>query len=127
MKYGDVPSPVGIGPKMRVTVPASVIALAASVPESGNVTSGIIDSTGFQNLTVGLISSQAGELTVQRYADTAGLIPVGAAITASLSAATAAAVYANDDIPWQSFTINVTNTSGSTAANITDLTVVLQA
>jgi hypothetical protein len=99
-------------------------AAPATIAASGTYQSAIIINYNGPALVVGLTSSQAGVLSLQRYADLAGTIPVGAAITQNLTAATAASVGVNDGLPYLSFAFSITNTSGSTAANVTNLSIV---
>lgn len=76
---------------------------------------------------MGLTSSQAGNLTVQRYADGAGQIPLPAGVngapTVAIVANTPVSVSWADGTPTGSIAITVTNSSGSTAANVSNITV----
>jgi hypothetical protein len=106
--------------------------LPAAVPAGspGSVTSNVINTNGLNKGAVGLASTQAGNLTVQRYADGAGQIPLPAAVngapTVAIVANTPIAVTWADGTPTGSIVITVTNSSGSTAANLTNLTVNLE-
>ncbi len=92
------------------------LGLLTSVPATGNITSGVIASNGWLAFSLGLTSSQAGSISIQRYLDLAGTVAQGAAITASLTAATAAVCnVANDGKPWASMIITVANSSGTIA------------
>ena len=73
-------------------------------------------------IAAAVMSSQAGSITLQRYLDRAGAVPVGEPITASEPQT----VIASDGVPFQSFTIRITNTSGS-VANLSDFTCLLNA
>lgn len=112
-------------------IPAATIGLAATVPISGTINSLVIvtggpTNGGWQAGGVGLSSSQAGLLKVQRFLDAAGLIPMGAVIQGTLVAATPLSVSWADNLPFQSMQITVTNSSGSVAATLTNVTAVLQ-
>jgi hypothetical protein len=112
---------------MQSLVPAAVHGLGASIPLSSSITSNLIFSDGYQLAAIGVTSSQAGAITVQRYMDDAGTIKQGAALTASLTASTAQVLNITDGYPFASFTVNISNTSGSTTANLTNLGILLQA
>lgn len=120
-----VSSPHEQGESLQCFVLASVHALAGPIAASGNVKSAVIPTYGWQKGGIGVTSSQAGQLSVQRYLDAAGTIPVGAPITASLTAGMAAAVTWSDGLPFGSIQAEVTNTGGS-PANLTNVTVLLQ-
>lgn len=123
----ETSAPVEQAGSVQAVIAAAVHGLASAIAAAGNIKSNVIKTLGWQKGGVGLTSSQAGVLSVQRYLDQAGTIPVGAAITANLTAATAAAVTWSDGLPCQSIQIEVTNSSGSTAAVLTGTTVLLQA
>lgn len=122
---GDQGIQVNPGGAMQAQVPASVHGLASTVAASGNTTSNLIPSDGFQIGAVGVTSSQAGQIIVQRYLDDAGQVKQGAALTASLVANTAQVLNITDGNPFASFTVEITNTGGSTA-NLTNLAILLQ-
>jgi len=101
---------------LQVEMTAAQLGLGTSIDASGNVQSAVIPSNGFLAFALGLTSSQTGQISIQRFLDAAGTIAQGAAITASLTAATAAvANVTNDGKPFASLQITVTNTGGSTA------------
>ena len=114
------------GPKLQKFLTAADIGLSASVAASGGNTSNLIQSNGYGSLAVGATSSQAGTLTVQRYLDAAGTVQQGAALTASLTAGTAAVINATDGVPFGSFTVSVSN-SGTSAATLSNVGLLLQA
>jgi hypothetical protein len=99
---------------------------AATIAASSSYQSGVIPSNGFKAIGIGVTSSQAGTITIQRYLDAAGLVPVGAAITASITATTAQWATVNDGTPFRSFKFSVSN-SGTSAANITNFGCLLSA
>ena len=101
------------------------MAWAATIAASGNITSNLIFSDGLQIVAVGVTSSQAGAINVQRYLDDAGTVKQGAALTAALIANTAQVLNITDGNPFASFTVDISNTGGSTA-NLTNLAILLQ-
>jgi hypothetical protein len=86
----------------------------ATIAGGGNWQSGPIDSSGFNAIAVSAKLTQAGSLSVQRYIDVLGTIPISSAISAVMSANTLTVVSSNDDIPFACFIVTVSNTSGST-------------
>ncbi len=94
----------------------------STIAPSGNWQSGIIRVYGggsLPALVVTVESTQAGAVSIQRYADAAGTIPVGGNISQTLTDSTEAYVGANDGVPYLSFQVTITNTGGS-SATITD-------
>ena len=85
-----------------------------TIAASGNWTSPVIQS-GFGSVLAACKSTQTGAINIQRYADTAGTIPVGAVVTAALSANVAQWANVGDGLPYLSFTVQFTNTGASTA------------
>lgn len=126
LSHLDTHDYVDCGPKLQKLLTAANIGLPASVPASGSVISAPILSSGYSAFAVGVTSSQAGTVTVQRYLDTAATIPQGAPLTANLTAASAGVVNATDGAPFASFTVRVSN-SGSAAASLSNVGVLLQA
>ncbi len=122
---GEQGNQVNPGGAMQVLVPAAVHGLPATVPAGSNVTSQPIYSDGMQLGAVGVTSSQAGNITVQRYLDHAGLIKQGAALTQAITANTAGVLNITDGNPFASFTVNISNSGGS-AANLTNVGILLQ-
>lgn len=101
-------------------------ALPATIAAGGNYTSSVLASDGFKAIAAAVLSSQAGAISIQRFVDVAGTLPQGAAISATITGGTAQVVNSNDGLPFQSFTIEITNTSGS-VANITKFALLLNA
>jgi hypothetical protein len=100
-----------------------------SIAISGTYTTGVVVSNGYQIIAVGVTSSQAGTVTIQRFLDRAGTVPVTTTLSTPVVAATPLVVVVNafnDHLPFASFIITVTNSSGSTVANITNFAVLLQ-
>jgi len=115
---GANPNLVGVTLPTTGTIPAT----------SGTWVSGVIASDGFKSISVGATSNQSGgTITIQRYLDRAGLIPVGAPIASgAFVAATPQFVSVNDGVAFQSFKITIANTAGS-AATITNFGLLLSA
>lgn len=74
---------------------------------------------GFGAVIAGATSDHAASLQIQRYADLAGLVPVGGLLTQAMVAATPAWVGAADGLPCLSFEVRIVN-SGGAVANITN-------
>ena len=125
-KYCDQGIQTNAGGSMQVLVPATVHALASTIPLSSNITSNLILSDGMKTVAVGVKSTKTGAINVQRYLDDAGLVPQGAALTTALAANTAAVLNVTDGNPFASFTVNITNTDGAAAATLTNLAILLQ-
>jgi hypothetical protein len=103
----------------------STLAFTTQVSPSGTFTSYLLPSLYLPHIVVGLTSSQGGLLNVQRYIDKAGTVAQGAALTQTLTAAAAAVIDSADGKGFGSYTIQVTNSSGTTPANISGLAVLL--
>lgn len=123
--YETTNVPVERGASLQCIVAAAVHGIVSSIPTSGRIESNVIPSLGWQSGAVGLQSDQAGQLSVQRYLDQAGTIPVGEAIEASLIANMPGSVAWNDATPFGSFVVTIAN-SGSETAELNDLIVLLQ-
>lgn len=80
-------------------------------------------SSGFGGVVATVLSTQIGVLTIQRYADLAGLTPVGAAITQALTANTAAWAGASDGLPFLSFNVTISNTDGALDATLSNVVI----
>lgn len=117
----------GQGPVAQTTIvqatPLTTIAISTTY------STGVIVSNGYQIVAVGVTSSQAGAVTIQRFLDRAGTVPVTATLSTPIVAATPLVVVVNafnDHLPFASFILTISNTSGSTIANITNYAVLLQ-
>lgn len=86
-----------------------------TINAASNWTSNAIYADGYRTLAAAVTSTQAGAISIQRYLDLAGTIPQGPAISATLSAATSQVVNVSDGLAFQTFTVKITNTGGSTA------------
>lgn len=102
------------------------LGLGTSVPGTSSVVSALVYTGGYKTFAFGTTSSQAGSVSIQRFIDAAGLIPQGAALTVSLSSATAAVLNSVDGFPFQSLQVTVNNSAGS-AATLTHTMLLLQA
>lgn len=123
--------PVATGPVAQVDLTTSTELstnppTTGTIAASGNYTSNVIPSDGFKAIGVGCTSNQTGNLQIQRYLDKAGLVPVGALVTAALTASTPQWATVNDGAPFQSFKIIISNT-GASAATITNFALLLSA
>jgi hypothetical protein len=120
--------PCATGPVFQADLTnwAGMGVLPGTIAAAGNFTSNVITSDGFRAIAAAVTSTQTGAISIQRYVDRAGTIPQGAALSTSLVASTSAVVNANDGVAFQSFTIKITNTGGSTAT-ITGFALLLNA
>lgn len=108
-------SPAGV---LQITTPVLPTPLPATlVATTGSWTSGVIFADGFKSISVGVISTGAGAVTIQRWVDITGNIAQGTLASATLVANTAnvVSVGQTDNLPFIGFTVTITNTSGSTA------------
>ena len=126
--YGEFYDFKGTGPVAQFPVSAVVhgINVTNTVPASGNVTSNLLQSDGHKILAVGVTSTQAGAINIQRYLDQAASVAQGAALTQALVAATPAVLNVTDGLPFMSFTVKITNT-GASAATLSNLVILMQA
>ena len=125
--FGQQPGlDVAVGPTVQALVPAAVHGLGTSVPASGTIVSNPILTDGYKVAAVGVTSTQAGQIQVQRYLDEAQTVKQGPALTATLTANTAQVLNVTDGYPFASFTVTITNSSGS-AATLSGLGILLQA
>lgn len=90
-------------------------AAPGTIAGTSNWLSALMTTRTKNGIAVGVTSTQAGAINVQRYIDAAGLVPQGGVQTATLAANTAAALNILTGEPFQSFTVQITNTSGVTA------------
>lgn len=111
--------PLNAYPNFGTTIAIPQTSPPASIAGGGNWQSGLMPA-GFGGLVVGATLSQTGTITIQRYADLAGNVPVGAAITQAMTANTAAWAGVNDGLPFISWSVEISNTSGS-AGNLTNV------
>lgn len=100
------------------------IGLPAAIAAGATGNSNVLRTNGQTKGAVGLESSHAGTLNVQRYVDANGVIPLGAVITVAVVAATPVAVSWADGIPSGSIVVSFVNSAGA-VANITNVAVLL--
>jgi hypothetical protein len=102
---------------------ANAVGFPATAPGNGTVTSNVIVANGLTRGTAGLLSDQAGTLSVKRYVDAAGLVPINEpTITISVAANVANSVGWANALPCGSLIVTFVNGSGSTA-NLSNFTV----
>lgn len=79
---------------------------------------------GAGSVMFALTADRVLTVNIQRYADLAGLVPVGAVVTAPTVAATPLNIQVNDGVPYLSFNLQLVNASGAlaTIANAAILT-----
>lgn len=105
-----------LGPALQSLQTAAQLGLNGTVPAGGNLPGNVLVSNGWKLFAVGLTSTQAGQISIQRFLDLAGTIPQGAPVTAALTAATAAyATVGTDGLPFASLQVTVSNSGGSAA------------
>ena len=105
----DTHSPVDSGPLLQVAITAAEMGLTAPG------TSPLLFSGGYPRLAVGATSSAAGQISVQRYLDAAGLIQQGPALTQSLTAGSPGVLNVSDGAPFLTFIVTIT---GGTLSNV---------
>src|SRR5882762_9022304 len=111
----------------QAPVPAATHNLPASIAASSSVQSSLIVTEGFMVIAAGITTSQNGSMTVQRYLDAGGTVPQGSAISLTLTANTAANLNVLDGLPFASFQLTVSNSSGSNASTVSKFALLLQA
>ena len=94
-------------------VPVPPTAFPATIAGGATYSTGVIAGLGYSGLAAAAQLDQAGVLTLQRYIDQAGTIPIGAATTQAMSAGVQATVAVRDGLPFSSFIVTIQNTSGS--------------
>ncbi|RKR46309.1 hypothetical protein [Paraburkholderia sp. BL17N1] len=117
-----------LGPSLQAVISAAQLGLNAQVPASGQLQSAVLLSNGWKYFALGLKSTQAGAVTIQRFLDAAGTVAIGAPVTATLTANTAQTVSIGtaDTLPFMSYQVTVTNTGGA-AATLSNVAGLLQA
>jgi hypothetical protein len=108
----------GQGPLAQSAIVQDVVPYGpTTIAAAGNYSTGIIVSDGYKVVAVAITSTTAGALNIQRYLDREGTIPVTAVLSTPIVATTPLIVIVNgsvDNLPFASFSIVVTNTSGGT-------------
>lgn len=106
-----------------ILILAAAAGFPATAPGSGTVNSNVVVTNGLNRGTAGLLSDQAGTLSVKRYVDAGGLVPVnGPTISIAVGANTPNSVGWSDGLPCGSIVVTFVNGSGSTA-NLSNFTV----
>jgi hypothetical protein len=83
---------------------------------------GVVLAGGRRIVAVAAMLDQTGTLTLQRYIDAAGTLPLGSPITQAMTANVLATIWVNDGQPMASFNVTVQNTSGS-LGTLSDFTI----
>jgi len=97
--------------------------LTTPVADGGTVTSAVISTRGLSRGAVGLKSDHGGTLTVTRYVDAQGLVPLNAGPAAlAIAANVANSVGWSDGLPCGSIQIKFVNNAGA-VANLSEVTV----
>jgi hypothetical protein len=110
-------TPLKAYPNFGTVIAIPPIPFPAQIPISATWTSDLMPA-GFGGVSAGATSDHAATLELQRYADLAGLVPVGALLSQAMVAATPAWVGVNDGLPYLSFAVSIVNSAGA-VANIT--------
>ena len=76
---------------------------------------GLMSAAGFSKFAASAKLTQTGTLTLTRYIDAAGTVPIGPVLTQNLAANTVGSIAVNDGIPCLVWRVVVLNTSGATA------------
>ena len=123
--------PVGNGPVALVDLSAwpglsPAGPPGATIAASGSYQSGVIPSNGFKAIGIGVTLNQAGSITIQRFLDAAGNVPVGAPINPTITAGTPQWATVNDGTPFRSFSFKITN-SATSVANVSNFGCLLSA
>ena len=100
----------------RVAVPPNPI--PAVIADGATYNSDLMPS-GFGGASAAATSDHAATLELQRYADLAGAVPIGALLSQAMTANVPAWVGSNDGLPFVSFVVSIVNSAGADA-NITN-------
>lgn len=111
-------TPLKKHPNFGTTVASPPNDFPVTLANSTTWNSDLIPS-GYGGVIFGGTSDQIVTLQIQRYADLAGLVPVGPLSTQALTANTAGWTGFADGLPYLAFNCAIVNASGSTA-NITN-------
>ncbi len=116
------------GTAIQFPVPNSALGfvLPQTISNGATFTSTLIVGGGWTKITVGAKLNQTGTITITRYVDSAGTISQGAASTLTLVANTTGVLNIADGLPFRSFTVGISNTSGS-SGSLSILNTLLQA
>lgn len=95
------------------TNPATPTPVPATIAASGSWSSGVIPSQSYSAIVAAATLSEAGSITINRFIDGAGTIPIGTVVSQVLSATVPGWVGINDGLIFASFNVVIANTSGS--------------
>lgn len=112
------------GPRAEFVPSALIAELQAivSIALSSNYTTALYSADGFYDFVLGLKSTQAGAINFLRYIDDGGTVLVDStAPTQAIVANTAEVLKVTDGVPFASFKVQITNTSGTTAATLSNI------
>lgn len=115
-----------VGPVMLAIPALGSNPTAAPIAAGQSWQSGPLASDGYKDIAIGVTSSQAGQIIVQRYLDSACTVTQGAPISQALVAATPATVNCVDGMPYAAFTVRINNTGGA-PATLTNFAILLAA
>lgn len=101
---------------------------ATPIAAGGNWSSGLLPGDGYKLISVGLQSTQAGQISVQRFLDNmTGQVPQGPAVTQAIVAGTPTVLnVGSDNAPFGTFSVSISNTGG-VAATISHFAILLAA
>lgn len=119
-------TPVDMGSPLQVQLDTEQMGLDTTISASGSVISDIILNGGYKSFSFAAKGTQTGSISIQRYLDQEATIPMGAALTGSMTANTDTVVTNVDGKPFQSMIITVSN-SGVVASTLTNTLLLLQA
>ena len=117
--------PQSVGPVAQADLSA-LLTPPATLAAGATYTAGPISADGFKVISAAAVMDQAGTLSVSRFLDLAGSVPQGGPVLINLSAGSPGVANVTDGLPFQSFTVTLTNTSG-TAAHVTATCLLLNA
>ncbi len=106
--------PVAIGPVAQ-TLPVPPTPVPATIAAGATWDSGLINADGYKAIAVGVTLDQAGSLKLLRFIDGGGVVAQGAASTQALAAGAPGVLNVNDNLPFQSFRVQIQNSSAAVA------------
>lgn len=135
--YGDVPRSVLFWSSDGTTsgnlvalqtlpefAPTPPNAFPATIVPGTPYSSGIITAPAYQVIAVAATLAAQGSITIQRWMDVAGQIPVGAPLIITLSAGSSGLAAIGDGLPFLAFTVSIAN-NGSSAAALTGAAILM--
>lgn len=105
--------PDATGPVAQVDL--SAVQNPGTIAAGATFDTGAIYSDGFKDIAVGVLMNAGGTITLQRYLDAAMLLPVGAAVTATITGGTATVLTSTDDLPFNYLRVTIKNTAATVA------------